>query len=99
MELSRIKTLREELKNETITIDELVEIEEAFNRIDPKVLRDLPENAMASDMLDELEAQVGLTEWTIYNWVKENYGESEANDPSWNMKALATVIDMGGSNV
>ncbi len=25
----------------------------------------------------------------IYNWVKENFGESEADDPSWDIKALA----------
>lgn len=25
----------------------------------------------------------------IYNWVEDNFGESEANDPSWDIKALA----------
>lgn len=25
----------------------------------------------------------------IYNWVKQTYGQSEANNPSWNIKALA----------
>ena len=25
----------------------------------------------------------------IYSWVKDNFGESEANDPSWNIEALA----------
>lgn len=25
----------------------------------------------------------------IYNWVKNNFGESEADDPSWNIEALA----------
>ena len=25
----------------------------------------------------------------IYNWVKDNFGESEADDPSWDIKALA----------
>lgn len=25
----------------------------------------------------------------IYEWVAENFGESEANDPSWDIKALA----------
>lgn len=29
----------------------------------------------------------------IYKWVKENFGESEANDPSWNIKALAKYIE------
>lgn len=25
----------------------------------------------------------------IYNWVAENFGESEADDPSWSIEALA----------
>lgn len=25
----------------------------------------------------------------IYSWVKDNFGESEADDPSWNIEALA----------
>lgn len=25
----------------------------------------------------------------IYNWVAKNFGESEAEDPSWNIEALA----------
>lgn len=25
----------------------------------------------------------------IYEWVKQNYGESEADDPSWSIEALA----------
>lgn len=28
----------------------------------------------------------------IYEWVKQNYGESEADDPSWNIEALAEEI-------
>lgn len=28
----------------------------------------------------------------IYQWVKRNFGESEADDPSWNIKALADYI-------
>lgn len=26
---------------------------------------------------------------TIYEWVKKNFGESEADDPSWSIEALA----------
>lgn len=26
---------------------------------------------------------------TIYEWVSENFGQSEADDPSWDIKALA----------
>lgn len=28
----------------------------------------------------------------IYNWVSENFGESEAEDPSWSIHALAEEI-------
>lgn len=28
----------------------------------------------------------------IYKWVADNFGESEAEDPSWNIKALAEHI-------
>lgn len=93
MELSRIKYLREELDGECIDLVELAEIEEAFKQIDPSTLRDLPENALAGDMLDELEDRVGIVERTIYNWVSHSFGESEALDPSWNIKALAEEIE------
>lgn len=29
----------------------------------------------------------------IYNWVKDNFGESEADDPSWDINALATELN------
>lgn len=29
----------------------------------------------------------------IYNWVKQNFGEDEADDPSWNIKALANELN------
>lgn len=29
---------------------------------------------------------------TIKNWVKENYGESEIENPSWNIKELANEV-------
>ena len=28
----------------------------------------------------------------IYNWVAENFGESEADDPSWDIKALSSHL-------
>lgn len=28
----------------------------------------------------------------IYNWVKNNFGESEADDPSWSIEALADEL-------
>lgn len=30
---------------------------------------------------------------SIYDWVKDNFGESEADDPSWNIQLLACHID------
>ena len=29
----------------------------------------------------------------IYNWVKQNFGESEADDPSWSIEALAEELN------
>lgn len=29
---------------------------------------------------------------TIYEWVKNNFGESEADDPSWDINALAEEL-------
>ena len=55
MDAARINYLRQELADECIDMFELQEIENAFAELDPATLRDLPENAMASDMLDELE--------------------------------------------
>lgn len=56
MKLSRINELRIELDNERIDLMELSEIEAAFAELPDESLRDLRENAMAGDMLDELEA-------------------------------------------
>ena len=56
MKLSRIRELRVEVEAERISYGELYEIQSAFEELDPATLRDRPENATASDMLDELEA-------------------------------------------
>jgi len=99
MELTRIKYLRGELEDECIDLEELSEIECAFDEIPLNELRDLPENAMAVDMLDELESRVSIVEKSIYNWVVEGFGESEANDPSWNIGLLADAINSIPVNV
>ena len=59
MDTTRIKELRTKLYNENISLNEIAEIESAFAEIPDEQLRDLRENAMASDMLDELEVQNG----------------------------------------
>lgn len=51
----RLEYLRAELDAERIDLSELSEIEQAFSELPDESLRDLRENATASDMLDELE--------------------------------------------
>lgn len=53
----RINELRTELEAERISYGELHEIESAFAEIPDSELPEDRENAMAGDMLDELEAR------------------------------------------
>lgn len=57
MDKTTIKKLRKKLDNESLSYDDIVDIESAFAEIPDEQLRDLRENAMASDMLDEIEQQ------------------------------------------
>ena len=41
----------------------------------------------------EVPAEVSETEAKIYDWVVNSFGESEAEDPSWNIHALAEWLD------
>jgi len=93
MNLSRIQYLRGELEAEEISLEELLEIESAFAAIPDDELPEPRENAMARDMLNELEDRITTVEKTIYNWVERNFGESEANDPSWDISSLADDIN------
>ena len=93
----RIKYLREELEAERISQSELIEIEEAFDKIPDDELRDLRANALASDMLDELESQVSTLEWMIFDFVVENYPD-EVNNPSWDIEKLAKHLEKVGFN-
>lgn len=93
MDISRIMYLRDVNDDESLSYGEIAEIEEAFALIPDSELRDLRENALASDMLDELEAQVSPIERRIYDWVVEHFGESEANDPGWSISALAEELN------
>lgn len=56
MKVTRINELRKELEAEQISTNELAEIEHAFNKLPDAILRDERENALAGDMLDELES-------------------------------------------
>ena len=53
---ARLIHLRALLDAECISYGEMEEIYTAFDELDPATLRDRPENASASDMLDELYA-------------------------------------------
>lgn len=60
MNQARINELRTELEHERISYSELAEIQDAFDELvaSGTELRDLPENAMAGDMLDGLEDEL-----------------------------------------
>ena len=93
MNISRLHYLRGELEAEEISLEELSEIESAFAAIPDDGLPEPRENAMASDMLNELENRITTVEKTIYRFVARNFGEPEANNPSWDISALANEIN------
>ena len=95
MSLARIRTLREALEEENIDLSELSEIDEAFKELVASgfKLRDKPENAMAVDKLDELEEAVSPLEREIFDYILENYGESEALDPCYNIGEMVDFIE------
>lgn len=41
----------------------------------------------------EIPSKITETEAMIYDWVVEHFGCSEAEDPSWNISALAAYIE------
>lgn len=94
MSLARIKQLREALEEENIDMSELIEIDSAFKELvaSGAPLRDLPENALAADQLDELEEVVPPLERSLFEYIDENYGESEALDPCYNMGELVQFV-------
>lgn len=55
MEPARIAYLRKEVAEGSVSLDELNEIEAAFQQIDPSNFHDAAENAMADDQLYEIE--------------------------------------------
>lgn len=42
---------------------------------------------------------VSETEALIYCWVRKFFGESEANDPSWNIHELAQYLDTNRGSI
>jgi hypothetical protein len=95
MDLGRIKDYLERVEQEDFSIGELAEIDTAFRELVASgvSLRDEPENTMCIDQLQELEENASQVEKVIYEWVKRNFGESEANDPSWSTRSLAEEIN------
>ncbi len=93
MSINRIKYLQECLESGAVDLDELSEIETAFALIPDSELRDLRENALAVDMLDELEERATPLEKAIYHYVSVMFGENEAMDPSWDIGALANALE------
>ena len=57
MNTERINYLRAELEAERLSWGEVIELQSAFDEIDPTTLPEPAENAGWSDMLDELERQ------------------------------------------
>lgn len=55
MTKQRIKQLRQAVNSETMSLDELIEIQETFKLVPDEKLSDIRENALAADMLDEIE--------------------------------------------
>ena len=93
LSLSRIITLRAELEGECIDTGGIIDINEAFLQIPESELPEPRENAMAGDQLDELEQRVSPLERSIYNFILENFGESEANDPCFDLGEIANHIE------
>lgn len=94
MSLARIRELRESLEAESIDLVELSEIQEAYHHWanQSTTLSEDPDNAMAADMLNELEADCPDLEFELFDYIKENYGESEALDPCYNMGEMVAFI-------
>lgn len=77
MNLAQIAELRAELDNERISWGELIVIDSAFDELVASGVRlnDDPENAMASDKLDELEAVATRKATTVVGIVDVMSGE------------------------
>lgn len=55
MTQERLEYLKEESANQSLSFDELIEIQREFDNIPDEKLRDLRENALVDDMLSEIE--------------------------------------------
>lgn len=95
MSLNRIKYMRNCLDDENLDLTEIAEIEEAYHKLCNTSIEliDDPEHALANDMLDELERLVSPLERELYEYVAENYGHNEADDPCYDLGEIANHLE------
>lgn len=92
LEIGQIKMFREMLEDESIDLESLSLIDAAFEELvdSGAELRDLPENAMAVDKLDEIEAAIPDLAYVMYDYVEQNFGD--ADDPCYYLTPFAFHI-------
>lgn len=92
LEIGQIKQFREELADETIDLESLSLIDEAFQELvdSGADLRDLAENATASDKLDEIESAIPDLAYIMYDYVDRMFGD--ADDPCYYLTPFAFHI-------
>ena len=92
LEIGQIKDFREMLEEERIDLESLSLIDEAFQELvdSGAELRDLPENAMAVDKLDEIEEAIPDLAYVMYDYVEQNFGD--ADDPCYYLTPFAFHI-------
>lgn len=93
MSLNRIKQMRATLEAEDISYGELAELNDAFLQIPESELPEPRENAMAADQLDELEQRVTPLELCLYEFISENFGHNEADDPCYDLGEIANHLE------
>lgn len=96
MNLARIYELQKAHNEENLDLSEISEIEAAFDELVKRgvELRDLPENALVGDMLDELEAHASKVEVAIYQFIIENDLDTEL--PSYDLAAAINSMSVIG---
>lgn len=95
MDLGRIKAYLARVDDEDFAVGELSDIDAAFRELVESgvELRDLPENAMVQDQLEELEEHASTVEKTIYEFFENKHGESYAQHMTWSTRDLAEKIN------
>ena len=79
MNYERLQELKIESEEERLSYGEIAEIEAAFAEVPDHQLRDLRENASASDMLEEIEDWLKFSAVLAKNNIAEELASSEPN--------------------